>query len=130
MKRVHMSLSIKLSAALYALGLDPDDVEYDHCPALAMRPVDPATGDTVPPANDPRYIVPRSRADHKAKTFGTSIPLSGDISQIRKLDRVEEKHAAFRQKVLAKTTPADVAPAQRRRACAIPSRPFQKKNPA
>ena len=97
-----MSLGVKLAACLIRLGIDPEDVEWDHDPALAMRPIDPATGDTIPPANDPKHIVPLASARHKAKTFGDHVPLSGDVSKIRKLDRIEADQAAFRARLLAK----------------------------
>lgn len=113
-KRPHMPLSVKLASALIALGLEPEDTNFDHSPALAMRPIDPETGDTIPPANDPRFIVPMSRADHKAKTFGNATPLSGDVSKIAKLDRVEAKAAAFRARLLAKETGADPPPKGKR----------------
>lgn len=112
-----MPVGVKLRAALYALGLDPDDVDFDHVPSLAMRPIDPATGDTIPPANDPRYIVPLARAAHKAKTFGSHIPLSSDVSQISKLKRVEKAQEAFRARLLAKDA-GDPPPAKKGRAWA------------
>ena len=102
MKRPHMPLAVKLEAALRALDLDPDDVDFDHVPSLAMRPVDPISGDTIPPANDARYIVPLARAAHKAKTFGSHVPLSSDVAQIAKLKRVEKSTADFRARLLAK----------------------------
>jgi hypothetical protein len=152
MKRAHMPLKTKLAAALHALGLDPSAVDFDHCPALAMRPVDPVTGDTVPSQNDHRFIVPRSREDHKAKTDGTHIPLSGDLSQIAKVKRIERKREEFCRAVLAKGSAPDspqsaggraraasLSPARRAEiaslaACtrwgsrSIPSRPFPKRS--
>jgi hypothetical protein len=116
-----MPLSVKLASALIALGLDPDDVDFDHDPALAMRPIDPETGDTIPPANDPRAIVPRASAAHKIKTAGTHVPLSGDISKIAKLKDVEKKEAAFRARLLARDTGED-PPATKKKAW--PKRPF------
>lgn len=110
MKRPSMSVGVKLRAALYALGLDPDDVDFDHQPSLAMRPVDPETGDTIPPANDWRFIVPLSRSAHKSKTFGSHVPLSSDVAQISKLKRVEKDEAAFRARLLAKDAGEPPAP--------------------
>ena len=107
-------MAVKLAAALHALGLDPADTEFDHDPSLGMRPIDEATGDTIPPANDFRYIVPRDRGSHKAKTFGSHIPLSGDVQKIKKLDRIEKDQAAFRDRLLAKETGAD-PPAKKHR---------------
>lgn len=119
--RRHMSLQVKLDAALIALGLDPADVDWDHAPSLAMRPVDESTGDTIPPSNDPRYIVPRARAAHRAKTFGDGSPLSGDVQKIRKMQRVEKDYAAFRARVLAKVIGEPPAPKSKR---AWPKRRF------
>ena len=126
MKRPGMPLGVKLRAALYALGLDPDDVDFDHNPPLAMRPIDPVTGDTVPPANDPRYIVPLARAGHKAKTFGSSVPLSSDISKIAKLKRVEKGEAEFRARLLAKDAGDPVTIKKGR---SWPKRPFGRRAP-
>lgn len=123
-KRPAMSLGVKLKAALYALGLDPDDVDFDHQPALAMRPIDPATGDTIPPANDPKFIVPMARAAHKAKTFGNHVPLSGDVQKIRKLDRLEKDQAAFRARLLARDAGEPEAP---KRGRPWPKRKFPQK---
>ena len=91
-----------------------------------MRPIDPETGDTIPPANDPRFITPLSRAVHKAKTFGNATPLSGDVSKIAKLDRIEEGAAAFRARLLAKET-GDDAPARSKHRW--PKRPFRRPGP-
>ena len=121
-----MPLRVKLAAALFALGLDPKTTEFDHDPALGLRPVDPETGDTVPAANDPKHIVPRARAAHRHKTVGDHRPLSGDISRIAKLKDVERKEAAFRQRLLAKTA-GERAPKPKRRSRPIPARPFQKR---
>lgn len=126
MKRPSMPVGVKLRAALYALGLDPDDVDFDHAPPLAMRPVDPVTGDTIPPANDPRYIVPLARAGHRAKTFGSSVPLSSDIAKIAKLKRVEKEEAAFRARLLAKDAGKPPPPKKGR---TWPKRPFGRRAP-
>lgn len=122
-----MPLAVKLASALYALGIDPDDVDFDHDPALAMRPIDPETGDTIPPANSPRHIVPRPRAAHKAKTFGSHVPLSGDVQKIKKLRRVEKDEAAFRARLLAKESGDTPAP---KRGRAWPKRKFETKRHA
>ena len=128
MKRPHMPMSVKLDAALLALGLDPAAVDFDHDPALAMRPIDPATGDTIPAANDPRHIVPRGRADHRAKTLGGHRPLSGDVSKIAKLKRVEREQEEFRARLLAKRPGQSRSVASKKgwrsRKRSISSRPF------
>lgn len=125
MKRPHMPLRIKLAAALHALGLDPDDVQFDHSPALGMRPINPETGDTEPPANDWHFIVPLAGASHKAKTFGDHRPLSGDVSQIAKTKRVDKAETEFRRRLLAKAT-GELAPETKRKR-SIPGRPWPKR---
>ncbi len=90
-KRNHMSLAVKLEACLNALGIDPCDVEWDHQPALALRGWDDKAQDTVPPQNDPHYIVPLSKADHKAKTNGTpSTSYGSDKHAIAKVRRIRK----------------------------------------
>jgi hypothetical protein len=85
-----MPVRVRLEAALIFAGLDPMAVDFDHDPALGLRPLNARGTDTVPPANDPRYIVPRARATHKQKTHGDpAIPRSGDLSKIRHADRLE-----------------------------------------
>lgn len=122
--RKSIPLSVKVQAALIALGIDPSAVDWHHEPPLAMRPVNPKTGDTEPPANDPRHIVPLARADHKARTFGTHVPLSGDVQKIKKLRRVEKKAEAFRARLLAKRVIQKHR--AKRQGGSIPSRPFPK----
>lgn len=99
--RPHMPLGVKLVACLLVMGLDPDDVDFDHQPALGLRHFDPATGKYSPDANDPRYIVPRLRADHKIKTNGRGATTRGsDKGEIAKTRRLEKRRAAL----LAKPT--------------------------
>ena len=119
-----MSLGVKLEAALIALGLDPKATDFDHTPPIAMRPIDEATGDTIPPQLDPRYIVPRSRAGHRAKTFGDHVPLSGDVQRIAKMKRAADAESAFRERLLAKDAGEPAPPKPGR---AWQSRPFPKK---
>lgn len=105
MKRPHMPLSVKLAACLDMLGLTGEKIEWEHSVALKLRPIDPETGDTIPPANDPRYIRPMILSDHKTKTNGVPhIPLSGDLSKIAKTKRIERKHAEFQARLMAKQT--------------------------
>jgi len=98
-KRPHMTLRVQRDAALWALGLDPANVDFHHDPLLAARPINPETGDTIPPANDPRHITPMAREAHKART-------PQDIKTVAKVKRLEKKEAEFRAKLLA----ADKAP--------------------
>lgn len=116
-----MPLAVKLAAALHALGLDPSAVDFDHDPALGLRPRDPETGDTIPPANDWRHIVPRDRRAHHDKTFGTHVPLSGDVSKIAKVKRLSAEQEAFRARLLTKGSDAPARPSS------WPKRPFAKR---
>lgn len=61
---------VKLEAALRRFGLTIKEVEFDHSPALALRPINPLTGDTIPPANDPDHIDMLLTQEHRVKTFG------------------------------------------------------------
>ena len=101
-KRRHISLAVKLSACLDALGLLGQEIEWEHTVPLGLRIFDPATGKYDPDEMDPRYLRPMGKADHSVKTRGTSVPLSGDVSKISKLKRVERNEADFRARLLAK----------------------------
>lgn len=83
-RRPHMGLRVQRDACLWALGIDPNDVDFHHDPILAARPIDPETGDTIPPANFPQHITPMLRADHKART-------PADIKTVGKVDRLVRK---------------------------------------
>jgi len=112
-KRPYMPLSVKLKAAILQLGLDPDDVEYDHHPALALRTWNDNKGDWIPSANNPIYITILSKAAHARKTNGPPATAygsdKGNIGKARRLSKGGRK----------------------RRGAAIPSRPFanRKKGP-
>jgi len=115
--RKHLSLSVRLRAALYALGLDPDDIQWDHSPPLALRERS-LDGKYIPDECDPRYLVPMSRQAHKLKTHGgTAHKADGDIHKIAKAKRLMA--LILKEKVggdnIVKFKPK------------IPSRPFQKK---
>ena len=121
--RPHMPVSAKLEAALRALGMEPRDVEWDHNPPLQLRVWCPVRGDTIPPANDPRFIVPRHSSDHRAKTAEVDVPA------IAKTRRLSSDHELFRARVLSKTS-GEPAPEPKRRSRRIPSRPFPQKGKA
>jgi hypothetical protein len=117
--RPHMPLRVKLAAALHALGLDPDDVDFDHAPPLMQREWDPNACDTIPPANEPSAIVPRARGEHKAKTAKVDVP------QIAKTKRLSKTQKAFRSAMLSKGEAApESAPAKKKRK--LQGRPFEK----
>lgn len=119
-RRPHIPVLVKLHAALLQLGLEPHEVELDHDPALALRPIDPETGDTIPPANDPRYLVWRTKADHAVKTTGRKggsrkgDQANGDIQRVAKVKRILQRN----------NTDPDKPLRQKR---TIPSRPFPKR---
>lgn len=98
---------MKLLAALRRFGLRPEDVQYDHNPALELRPINELTGDTIPPANDPAYIDMLLIDEHKVKTFGRGgerriTTADGDIGKIAKVKRVTAKQEEFRRNLLSK----------------------------
>lgn len=127
MKRKSIPLGVKLAAAIHLLGLDPEDLDWHHQPPIAMRPIDPITGETIPAQNDPKFIIPMARAAHKARTFGDHVPLSGDVQQIKKLRRIEKEAAAFRARLLAKASGDDPPPQKRRHSW--PKRKFVRRKP-
>jgi hypothetical protein len=83
MARKPIPLKTQLRAAIIQLGLDPDNVELDHDPALRLRPKCPETGDTIPPANDPEFLVWRTVEDHKDKTRGDAKRIAADRRKMR-----------------------------------------------
>lgn len=93
--RKAIPLRVKLDAALIALGLDPKATEFDHDPALGLRPVNAAGDDFDPPQLDPRHIVPRAAAVHYAKTNGHRpgeklvTTANSDKGRIAKAERLE-----------------------------------------
>lgn len=84
-------------------------MQFDHNPALEFRPINPVTGDTIPPANDASYIDMLLVAEHKTKTFGRGgekriTTADGDIGKIAKMRRITKQQEAFRRRLLAKET--------------------------
>jgi hypothetical protein len=125
-RRKHIPLMVKLHAALYQLGFEPHEVELDHDPALALRPIDPETGDTIPPANDPKALIWRPKAEHREKTFGRGgekriTTAGGDIHAIAKARRLSKEHEEFRRRLTEKP------PREERPKSKWPKRPFRKK---
>lgn len=98
---------VKLIAALRRMGLTVEQVQFDHNPALCNRPINPETGDTIPPANDPEHIQMLLVSEHKVKTFGPGgekrITTAGsDIGNHRKAIRLSKEHEEMRQRLLSK----------------------------
>ena len=125
-RRANMGLRVQRDAALYALGLNPANVRWDHRPPLSVRPfieVGRARRYT-PDENDPRYIVPLTPENHDKRTFGTSkaTTVGSDIHTAAKVKRIEKDEAEFRRRLLAK---ANGEPRQKRGR--MKSRPFQKR---
>jgi hypothetical protein len=104
--RPHMPLSVKLQAAILQLGLDPACVDFDHDPALGLRPFDKETNVYTPDANDPRFITVRDRkGDHRVKTSGNKATSAGsDIHRIAKSKRIAEKRAAAEEAEASRAT--------------------------
>lgn len=98
---------VKLTAALRRFGLTTADVQFDHNPALELRPWNPLTNDTIPPANDPDHIDMLLTAEHKTKTFGAGgekriSTADGDIGKIAKVRRLTKAQEENRRRMLAK----------------------------
>lgn len=141
--RKHIPVGVKLHACLLLLGFSEEEIsggqiEWDHCPALALRSVDPETGEMTPHPNDPRYIEPRRKFEHAAKTRGTGATTAGsDVGASAKLKRIEKDPAGgeeFRRRLLATKAGEEVKPARRpkqkikNRKTPWPKRPFAKRS--
>lgn len=105
-QRRSISLKNQLEAALRQLGFEPNEVQLDHDPALALRRVDLETGECIPAHDDPRFLVWRPKAEHLQKTTGKrgESKLSkrgGDISEAAKVKRLAEHAEDFRRRMLA-----------------------------
>jgi hypothetical protein len=89
--------------------------EYDHAPPIALRPVNEAGDDTIPPMNDPAYIWPLAREEHAAKTNGSKATSYGsDKHAIAKANRLMKAREALNE--------VETRTAKPKRK--IPSRPF------
>jgi hypothetical protein len=112
--------------ALRQLGFAKcERVDFDHDPALGLRPWDDEKQDFIPPQLDPDFIVIRTEPAHDKKTNGNGATSYGsDKHAIAKVDRVGEVEEAFRRRLLAKSDPDIDAP--RRPRSRIPSRGFSR----
>ena len=64
----------------------------DHDPAICNRKFNPRTGKYTPDANDPRYLVYRTKEEHDIKTRvrGDGAQLS-DLAMLRKNKRIAKR---------------------------------------
>jgi len=125
--RKELPLSLKLAVALRMLGLKSEEVQFDHDPALGIRPWNDEKQDFVPPQHDPEWIVIRRKPEHGNKTNGGAATSYGsDKHAIAKIDRVSEAEEAFRRRLLAKSDPDIDAPERPR--SRIPSRGFSRQH--
>lgn len=74
-------------------------------------------------------LSPMHRVCHRAKTVGNHVPLSGDISKIAKVKRLERKAEEHRKNRNLLLAPSETKPTFKRAKRKIPSRPFQTRNP-
>lgn len=81
------------------------DTEFDHNPALALRPWSDKEEDTIPAANDPNYIVALRKDCHARKTRGAGAATTkgSDIHEFHRGRRLAEAQAKHQEKMLQKT---------------------------
>lgn len=105
-RRKRIPLAAKLEAVLLRLGFTREQIrliEWDHNPPLAMRAIDPETGDFIPHQHDPEFLEPMLPEQHAEKTHGKKgVAGSGDISRISKAKRLAEQEEEFRRRLMAK----------------------------
>ena len=132
--RKHIPIGVKLKAALLMLGFSEDEiaggVEWDHQPALALRIVDPVSGELQPHPNDPRYLRPLRTEEHAVKTRGAGATTAGsDVGVAAKLKRLERDRRGgeeFRRRMLTKG-PDEPEPPLTKRKRPWPKRAFPKR---
>lgn len=130
--RKAIPLGVKLHACLLLLGFTDEEiaggVEWDHAPALALRVVDPESGQLVPHPNDPRYLRPLRKVEHAVKTRGTGATTAGsDVGNAAKVKRVEKDPPGgeeFRRRLLAVKT-GGKPPETKKRKRPWPTRKFE-----
>ena len=93
--------------------LSGDRIEFDHDPAIELRPLNEAGDDTVPTMNSQRHIVALDRDHHKTKTHGIGgerrITTRGsDNHTARRLARLEAKHQKHLAAMRGKGLPDDM----------------------
>jgi hypothetical protein len=79
------------------------NTEFDHVPALELRPWSEKEQDTEPPANDPDFIFAKRKECHHRKTFGTRATTKGsDIHEINRGKRLAEEERWHQAKMAEK----------------------------
>lgn len=131
--RKAIPVGVKLQAALLLLGFTEEEiaggVEWDHQPALALRVVDPESGELVPHPNDPRHLRPLRKAEHAEKTRGRGATTAGsdvgNAAKVKRLERDPRGGEEFRRRLLAKAE-GEPPPETKKRKYQWPSRPLGK----
>lgn len=128
--RKHIPLGVKLHACLILLGFTDEEIsggiQWDHEPALALRFVNPETGEMEPHPNDPHFLRPLANQNHRFKSCGRRgekrvTSAGSDVHKVAKLKRLTADQEEMRRRLLAKE-PGQRAP----RKNTIPSRGFAK----
>ena len=116
---------------------DWEETDFDHNPALTLRPWDEVAQDFIPPQLDPQFIEASHKDCHKIKTFGRGgekrITTRGsDIGERKRVRDLTNSEREFRARLLAKDA-GEEAPAPKRGKDKIanakrpwPKRPFPK----
>jgi hypothetical protein len=102
--RKPMPLAVKLQVIVNQRGLAPDGtpldainvgIQFDHRPCLHERIYDPERDETIPAANDLRFIVALPVPAHRA--------ISGqDVTRMKKTARQRAREQEFRETLLRK----------------------------
>lgn len=111
-KKAHISLREKLASALAHMMVDVDGkleraIPHEDAERMTADEVcslfhfDHNVYETIGGETKHYNLTPRFIADHRRKTAKIDLPA------IRKSDRVESAHAAFRSRILAKSSVAD-----------------------
>ena len=112
--RKAIGLGVKVAVLLRMLGLT-GAVHFDHRPPLWLRKWNATKGDTVPPANDPEFLVALAEKGHDVVTNGPGgerriTSAGGDTHARAKERRIQKEQAAFRERLLSKLAESPLAP--------------------
>jgi len=85
------SMAVRLEVCLLELGFSKSDIaagiDFDHQPALAFREI--VNGVMTPASNDPKFLRPMKRLEHKKKTSGVPHLTAGsDVHMAGKIRRI------------------------------------------